>query len=164
MSDLTNLTILQIKEGFKKKKFSVLEVTKAFISASEKIKDFNVYNTFTPEKALEASKYSQLRIDNHSSIIPSNFKKGYYQLMNSEKIIGSFGLNYDRTESVAIDDQLKKLNEIENSPLLSIVEVFGNQSNNSPQLSNLKNTYWFACLIIALICLFGEMILIRIKI
>ena len=107
---------------------------------------------------------SQLRIDNHSSIIPSNFKKGYYQLMNSEKIIGSFGLNYDRTESVAIDDQLKKLNEIENSPLLSIVEVFGNQSNNSPQLSNLKNTYWFACLIIALICLFGEMILIRIKI
>ena len=64
MSDLTNLTILQIKEGLKNKKFSVLEVTKAFISASEKIKDLNVYNTFTPEKALEASKYSQLRIDN----------------------------------------------------------------------------------------------------
>ena len=63
MSDLTNLTILQIKEGLKNKKFSVLEVTKAFISASEKIKDLNVYNTFTPEKALEASKYSQLRID-----------------------------------------------------------------------------------------------------
>ena len=64
MSDLTNLTILQIKEGLKNRKFSVLEVTKAFISASEKIKDLNVYNTFTPEKALEASKYSQLRIDN----------------------------------------------------------------------------------------------------
>ena len=64
MSDLTNLTILQIKEGLKNKKFSVLEVTKAFISASEKINDLNVYNTFTPEKALEASKYSQLRIDN----------------------------------------------------------------------------------------------------
>ena len=64
MSDLTNLTILQIKEGLKNKKFSVLEVTNAFISASEKINDLNVYNTFTPEKALEASKYSQLRIDN----------------------------------------------------------------------------------------------------
>ena len=64
MSDLTNLTILQIKEGLKNKKFSVLEVTKAFISASEKIKDLNIYNTFTPEKAIEASKFSQLRIDN----------------------------------------------------------------------------------------------------
>jgi aspartyl-tRNA(Asn)/glutamyl-tRNA(Gln) amidotransferase subunit A len=64
MSDLTNLTILQIKEGLKNKKFSVLEVTNAFISASEKIKDLNVYNTFTPEKALESSKISQLRIDN----------------------------------------------------------------------------------------------------
>ena len=64
MSDLTNLTILQIKEGLKNKKFSVLEVTKAFISASEKIKDLNIYNTFTPEKAIKASKFSQLRIDN----------------------------------------------------------------------------------------------------
>ena len=64
MSDLTNLTILQIKEGLKIKKFSVLEVTNAFISASEKINDLNVYNTFTPEKAIEASKFSQLRIDN----------------------------------------------------------------------------------------------------
>ena len=53
MSDLTNLTILQIKEGLKNKKFSVLEVTKAFISASEKIKDLNVYNTFTTEKLLK---------------------------------------------------------------------------------------------------------------
>ena len=64
MSDLTNLTILQIKEGLKNKKFSVLEVTNTFISASEKTKDLNVYNTFTPEKALESSKISQLRIDN----------------------------------------------------------------------------------------------------
>lgn len=107
---------------------------------------------------------SQLRINNHSSLIPSTFKKGYYELMNSKKIIGSFGLNYDRTESMVIDEQLKTLTKITNSPLISIVEVFGNQSNNLKQLSDIKNTHWFSCLIIALVCLFAEMILIRIKI
>ena len=53
---------------------------------------------------------------------------------------------------------------IEKSPLISIVEVSGNQSSNTAQLSKLKNTHWFSCLITALICLFAEMILIRIKI
>ncbi len=107
---------------------------------------------------------TQIRVNNHSSIISSNFKKGYYELINSKKTVGAFGLNYDRTESIIIDEQLKKLRQIENSPLISIVEVSGNQSDNLNELSNHKNTYWFECLIIALICLFGEMILIRIKI
>ena len=110
------------------------------------------------------NKISQLRVNNHTSIIPSDFDKGYYEIMNSKKIIGSFGLNYDRTESVAIDEQLKKLSRIKNSPLISIVEVSGNQSNNLTQLSSLKNTHWFSCLIMALVCLFVEMILIRVKI
>ena len=70
MSDLTNLTILQIKEGLKNKKFSVLEVTNAFISASEKIKDLNVYNTFTPEKALESSKIDLRQISPRRLLAP----------------------------------------------------------------------------------------------
>ena len=107
---------------------------------------------------------SQLRVNNYSSLIPSNFEKGYYELINSNITAGAFGLNYDRTESIAIKEQLKILSQVEKSPLISVVEVFGNQSSNSAQLPNLKNTHWFLCLIIALICLFAEMILIRIKI
>ncbi len=64
MSEITKKTILQIKEGLKKKDFSVLEVTNAFISESEKNENLNIFNTFTPEKALEAGKVSQHRIDN----------------------------------------------------------------------------------------------------
>ena len=63
MTEITKKTILEIKEGLKKRDFSTLEVTNAFISASEKNKDLNIYNTFTPEKALESSKISQQRID-----------------------------------------------------------------------------------------------------
>ncbi len=107
---------------------------------------------------------SQLRVNNYSSLIPSTFEKGYYELINANKTAGAFGLNYDRTESIAIEEQLKTLSQIENSPLISIVEVSGNQSSNTAQLSKLKNTHWFSCLITALICLFAEMILIRIKI
>ena len=63
MTEITKKTILEIKEGLKKRDFSTLEVTNAFISASENNKDLNIYNTFTPEKALESSKISQQRID-----------------------------------------------------------------------------------------------------
>jgi len=63
MTEITKKTILEIKEGLKKRDFSALEVTNAFISASEKNKNLNMYNTFTPEKALESSKISQQRID-----------------------------------------------------------------------------------------------------
>ncbi|MAC61501.1 MAG: Asp-tRNA(Asn)/Glu-tRNA(Gln) amidotransferase GatCAB subunit A [SAR116 cluster bacterium] len=63
MTEITKKTILEIKEGLKKRDFSTLEVTNSFISASEKNKNLNIYNTFTPEKALESSKISQKRID-----------------------------------------------------------------------------------------------------
>ena len=63
MTEITKKTILEIKEGLKKRNFSTLEVTNAFISASEKNKNLNIYNTFTPEKALDSSKISQQRID-----------------------------------------------------------------------------------------------------
>ena len=48
MTEITQKTILEIKEGLKKRNFSALEVTNAFISASEKNKNLNIYNTFTP--------------------------------------------------------------------------------------------------------------------
>ncbi len=107
---------------------------------------------------------NQLRVNNANFLIPSNFRKGYYELMSQKKASGAFALNYDRTENKIINEQLKKLNKIEASPMIESFEVFGNQSNNLDQLSKTKNTHWFFCVIISLICLFAEMILIRIKI
>lgn len=107
---------------------------------------------------------TQLRVNNEKFLIPSNFRKGYYEIISQKQITGAFALNYDRTENLIINEQLKKLNKIEASPLISSFEVFGNQSNNLDQLLSTKNTHWFFCIIICLICLFAEMILIRIKI
>ena len=44
MSEIVSKTILQIKEGLKKREYSALEVTDAFISASESNKKLNFYN------------------------------------------------------------------------------------------------------------------------
>ena len=42
MSEIVSKTILQIKEGLKKREYSALEVTDAFISASESNKKLNL--------------------------------------------------------------------------------------------------------------------------
>ena len=63
MNEICNLSLLEVKEALKKHDLSALEVTNAFIEASENIKNLNIYNTFTPEKAIEMAKLSQSRID-----------------------------------------------------------------------------------------------------
>ena len=63
MNEICNLSLLEVKEALKKHDLSALEVTNAFIEVSENIKNLNVYNTFTPEKAIEMAKLSQSRID-----------------------------------------------------------------------------------------------------
>ena len=107
---------------------------------------------------------TQQKVNNENFLIPSNFREGYYEFMNDKKTTGAFALNYDRTENLIINEQLKKLKKIETSSLISSFEVFGNQSNNLDQLSSTKKTHWFFCIAISLTCLFAEMILIRIKI
>ena len=49
MSEIVSKTILQIKEGLKKREYSALEVTDAFISASESNKKLNFFQ-FQPRE------------------------------------------------------------------------------------------------------------------
>ena len=107
---------------------------------------------------------AKLNVNNHTCFIPSNFKKGYYELMDDKCIKGSFALNFDRTENLLIKNQINELNELKKSPFISGFEVLGNLSKNSNQLLNSQSTYWLECIIIAILCLFLEMILIRLKI
>jgi len=133
-----------------------------FITSKTKLVSPSSVDRFINVKSKNSN--SQLRVNNHLSSIPTNFQKGYYQLLKSQKIVGAFGLNYDRTENSLIKDQLQNLSQVESSPLISSFEVSGNQSSNLNQLSDNKNTHWLACLVLSLTCLFFEMILIRIKI
>lgn len=107
---------------------------------------------------------TQVRVNNQSTQLPNHLTKGFHQISNKNKVVGALGLNFSREENAPIIKQLDYLSELEESPLFSKVEIYGNQSNNISQLSGPENTYWFACLLVAIACLVAEMILVRIKI
>ena len=53
MTDLTELTIAEAREGLKNKEFSAVELNQAYIGAMEKKREYNAYVLETPEIALE---------------------------------------------------------------------------------------------------------------
>jgi aspartyl-tRNA(Asn)/glutamyl-tRNA(Gln) amidotransferase subunit A len=62
MSDLTALTIAQIRDGLRAKQFSAVELTRAYLAAMEKARGLNAYIVETPEKALAMAAESDKRI------------------------------------------------------------------------------------------------------
>ncbi|WP_321337648.1 Asp-tRNA(Asn)/Glu-tRNA(Gln) amidotransferase subunit GatA [Breoghania sp.] len=62
MTDLTNLTITEAREGLEKKDFSAVELTDAYIAAIDAAKQINAYVTTTPEKAREMAAASDKKI------------------------------------------------------------------------------------------------------
>jgi aspartyl-tRNA(Asn)/glutamyl-tRNA(Gln) amidotransferase subunit A len=62
MSSLTSLTIAKAREGLRRKEFSALELTEAYISAIEKSRILNAYIVETPDKAREMAKASDARL------------------------------------------------------------------------------------------------------
>ena len=63
MTDLTNLTIAEAREGLKNKEFTAIELTKAYIENMESKRNLNAFVCETPEKALEQAKISQEKIN-----------------------------------------------------------------------------------------------------
>jgi aspartyl-tRNA(Asn)/glutamyl-tRNA(Gln) amidotransferase subunit A len=62
MSSLTSLTIASVREGLRKKEFSALELTEAYIAAIEKARILNAYIVETPDKAREMAKASDAKL------------------------------------------------------------------------------------------------------
>jgi aspartyl-tRNA(Asn)/glutamyl-tRNA(Gln) amidotransferase subunit A len=62
MTSLTSLTIAAAREGLKKKQFSALDLTEAYLAAMEKARVLNAYVVETPEKAREMAKASDARL------------------------------------------------------------------------------------------------------
>jgi aspartyl-tRNA(Asn)/glutamyl-tRNA(Gln) amidotransferase subunit A len=62
MTNLTSLTIAAAREGLKKKQFSALDLTEAYLAAMEKARVLNAYVVETPEKAREMAKASDARL------------------------------------------------------------------------------------------------------
>ncbi len=62
MSDLTALTIAEIRDGLSARRFSAVELTQAYLAAMAKARDLNAYIVETPEKALAMAAVSDERI------------------------------------------------------------------------------------------------------
>src|SRR4030042_1554521 len=62
MNSLTLLTIASAREGLRKKDFSALELTEAYIAAIEKARILNAYIVETPDKARAMAKASDARL------------------------------------------------------------------------------------------------------
>lgn len=62
MTELTKLTLLESIEGLKKRDFSSVELTQAYLDNMEKHRDLNAFITETPELALEQAKKSDDKI------------------------------------------------------------------------------------------------------
>lgn len=58
MTKLTDLTIAEAREGLKKKEFSAVELTQAYVENMEKGRRFNAYVTETADKAMAQAKVS----------------------------------------------------------------------------------------------------------
>ena len=61
MTDLTELTLTDALKGLKEKKFSSVELTKAYLGKMEELRRLNAYITETPEKALQMAEESDIR-------------------------------------------------------------------------------------------------------
>ncbi|MCB1494892.1 MAG: Asp-tRNA(Asn)/Glu-tRNA(Gln) amidotransferase subunit GatA [Bauldia sp.] len=62
MSDLTTLTIAEIRDGLAAGRFSALELTQAYLAAMEAARELNAYVVETPDKALGMAAESDARI------------------------------------------------------------------------------------------------------
>jgi aspartyl-tRNA(Asn)/glutamyl-tRNA(Gln) amidotransferase subunit A len=62
MNDLTSLTIASAREGLRKKEFSAIELTEAYIVAVEKARILNAYIVETPDKARAMAKASDAKL------------------------------------------------------------------------------------------------------
>jgi aspartyl-tRNA(Asn)/glutamyl-tRNA(Gln) amidotransferase subunit A len=62
MNSLTSLTIASAREGLRKKEFSALELTEAYIAAIEQARILNAYIVETPDKAREMAKASDAKL------------------------------------------------------------------------------------------------------
>jgi aspartyl-tRNA(Asn)/glutamyl-tRNA(Gln) amidotransferase subunit A len=62
MSALTSLTVASAREGLRKKEFSALELTEAYIAAIEQARILNAYIVETPDKARDMAKVSDAKL------------------------------------------------------------------------------------------------------
>lgn len=104
-SHLTNLTIIQAKEGLRAREFSAVELIQAHLKAMETHRGLNAFITETAEHALEQAGKSDIKIGNNTAdvlegipmAIKDNFCTKGIKTTNASKMLENFVPTYEST-------------------------------------------------------------------
>src|ERR687886_2845684 len=105
MTELTELTIAEARDGLRAKRFSAAELAEAYVAALEAARSLNAYVLETPEHAIEAARTSQARIDAQEARPLEGVPLGVKDLFCTEgvrstacsRILGNFVPTYEST-------------------------------------------------------------------
>ena len=105
MTDLTHLTLAEMRDGLKAKTFSAVELTKAHLTAMEKARGLNAYVLETPEKALAMAAASDEKLAKGQGGTLEGVPLGVKDMFCTEgvrttacsKILGEFIPQYEST-------------------------------------------------------------------
>ena len=86
MTDLTDLTMVQARDGLKAKDFSAVDLTKAHIDAIDQAGDLNCFVTYTPELALDRAAQSDQRIASGEALPMDGLPVGIKDLFCTEGV------------------------------------------------------------------------------
>ena len=106
-SELTRLDLASARDGLKKKTFSSVEITQAFLANMEAARGLNAYVVETPELALKMAAASDVKLANGSHGPLEGLPVGIKDLFATSgvrttacsKILGNFTPNYESTVS-----------------------------------------------------------------
>src|ERR687886_2194297 len=105
MTELTELTIAEARDGLRAKRFSAAELAEAYVAALEAARSLNAYVLETPEHAIEAARTSQARIEAGEARPLEGVPLGVKDLFCTEgvrstacsRILGNFVPTYEST-------------------------------------------------------------------
>ena len=91
MSDLTALTVAEIRDGLAAKQFSAVELTRAYLAAMEAARELNAYVFETPERALAMAAASDGRIAKGEALALDGVPLGIKDLFCTEGVHSQAG-------------------------------------------------------------------------
>src|ERR671939_656113 len=91
LTDLTDLTLAEARDGLRAKKFSSAELTQAHVAAVEKARVLNAYVLETPERALEMAAPSDARLAKGEGGALEGLPLGIKDLYCSEGVLTTAG-------------------------------------------------------------------------
>jgi aspartyl-tRNA(Asn)/glutamyl-tRNA(Gln) amidotransferase subunit A len=91
MSDLTALTVAEIRDGLAAKQFSAVELTRAYLAAMDAARELNAYVRETPERALAMATASDARIARGEALALDGVPLGIKDLFCTEGVHSQAG-------------------------------------------------------------------------